>query len=275
MVFLAPSVQPEIDDALQIARENEHKLRGLFAKLVLLVSTTLQAMPIDIEKFSSMVKHYFSCADCIPTPGSVEEIFLAVEHNELWDFINYSPLQVITDAFCNDDSDLKRAFQEYRVALAGYRVSTKVVHYYATRSQFSEEAYRSDTEQTVARRDQRYFMKLSMKLKAKATEKSLQYLTELWERVSEYLLLPSLPYLLDEIMSGSILVIWLVPRSITLALIIKCKQPSAAKFFAGYDICSISVDSLVLYEEKVEEVEVSSKMCCYAVFRVSPTILHG
>ena len=101
----------------------------------------------------------------------------------------------------------------------------------------------------------RYFEKLSFKLDENVTEKSLDYLIELWDSISDYLRLPSLPYLLDQVHDGCISVTWLVPPISTPGILLMTDEPEAAKYFSKLGIIRMEINDLCLYEKQELSVE--------------------
>ena len=186
--------------------------------------------------------------------------FDAITHNSLWDFINYSPLRQIAKAFAKGDEEINAAIHKYRSALCGYLAGTKLADHIASISPISEQVLDEDEVHIpCARMDRRYFNKLTTKLKAKVTEESLDYLIELWDSVSEYLGLPSLTYLLDEIREGCVSATWLIPPSAMPAIALKIDDPETAKFFSKLGIIRMELDDMCLYEEQEPSVETAEE----------------
>ena len=235
-----------------IAKKNQLQIKGKFLELQMLVCEKLQSMPINMHKFLYFVKGLFQCTDFIPDSTKIDIIFQAMTCHCLWDFLNFSPLHEIAKKFGGNDKEIEKSFKEYQRELASYCAGTKLADHIACTSQFPEEAY---IPSVIVRKDHRYFLRLSIKVKAKVTEESLDYLTELWDSLSGYLCLPSLTYILDEIHEGCISATWLIPPIAMSAIVHRIDDPETAKFFSKLRIIKMETDDLCLYEEQEPSME--------------------
>ena len=114
----------------------------------------------------------------------------------------------------------------------------------------SEQSLRQD----MARYDKCSCRKITFKLKARVTEKSLNYIDTFWQSIADYFLLPSLPALLDSIHSGCVEVTWLV--STPSALQIQGNIQDSVLFLQKHGVMRVVMDDeFVLYEEDIIEVK--------------------
>ena len=107
----------------------------------------------------------------------------------------------------------------------------------------SEQSLRQD----MARYDKCSCRKITFKLKARVTEKSLNYIDTFWQSIADYFLLPSLPALLDSIHSGCVEVTWLV--STPSALQIQANIQDSAPFLQEHGVMRVVMDDEILYDE--------------------------
>jgi len=226
------------------------KIRGKFATLVKNASRKLQSI-VNIDDFRVFVINLFQPGDCIPDSGSVHEIFCAIAKNELWDCVNHFPLKLIIEEFACNDTKMSEWVKEYEQARSGYMLMTKISeHIGAVAVSDSDD---TDSEKQLkgkpAKYDPRYYRSLSLKVEAKVTEVSMQYVDELWESFTSYYRLPSCVAILDTVRAECVLVTWLVPTKHTLELIQKARADP--DFFQEHNILWAAVDDdQYLYNSK-------------------------
>ena len=179
-----------------------------------------------MKDFCMFLECLFPPGDCIPESSSIDEIFKVIYRNKLWDHLNYSPLQEIVKKFVGDDEDLNTRFTNYRKDLASYKATTKLVDYIEVVASdpsgddlLSEEEEQEKPEQQPAKYDRRYYRKLSVKLEAKFTSHTLEYLDDLWKEFADLYNLPPLVTLLDCVCKSSILIVWLIPAHLALQIL--------------------------------------------------------
>jgi len=232
---------------------------GKFATLVKNASGKLQSI-INIDDFRVFVINLFQPGDCIPDSRSVHEIFCAITKNGLWDCVNYFPLKLIIEEFAGNDTEMSEWVKQYKEAVAGYMLCTKISDHIGVVAVSDSSDTDSDEqlEEKPAKYDSRYYRKLSLKVKAKVTEVTMQYVSELWESFASYYHLPSRTAILDSVHDECILVTWLVPTKYTLELI--QKAPANPDFFQEHNILWATVDDdQYLYNSKEEPVNMQAK----------------
>ena len=149
---------------------------GKFATLVKNASSKLQST-IDIDEFRVFVVSLFQPGYCIPDSKSVHEIFCAITKNELWDCVNYFPLKLIIEEFACNDTDMSEWVKQYDEAVSGYMLCTKISDHIGVvaASDSSDTDLDEQLEKKPAKYDPCYYRRLSLKVKAKVTEVSMQY----------------------------------------------------------------------------------------------------
>ena len=229
-----------------------------FATLVKNASRKLQSI-VNIDDFWVFVVNLFQPGDCIPDSRSVREIFCAITKNGLWDCVNYFPLKLIIEEFASNDTEMSDWVKKYEEAVSGYMLCTKISDHIdvVALSNSSDTDSDEKLEEKPAKYDQRYYRRLSLKVKAKVTEASMQCVSELWKSFASRYHLPSRMAILDSIRAECILVTWLIPTKHTLELIQKAHADP--DFFQEHNILWAAVDDdQYLYNSKV------STNCCNA-----------
>ena len=256
------------DVRVAVTRQNFLMIQGKFAELVMNASCRLQSI-VDIDDFRVFVVTLFAPGHCIPDSASVQEIFLAITKNGLWDCVNHFPLKLIIKEFASGDTQLSEWVRQYEEARSGYILCTKVSDYIDVVGVSDSSDMDSDEklEEMPAKYDRQYFRKLSVKLNANVTEKSIQYIIELWKSLASYYRLPSPMAILERIARGCILVTWLVPTKLTLELVKKAR--ANPDFFQEHNVLWAAVDDDhdYLYHSKEERVKMLAQskvsvICC-------------
>ena len=246
---------------------------GKFATLVKNASSKLQSI-INIDDFRVFVVNLFQPGDCIPNSNSVHEIFCAITQNGLWDCVNYFPLKQIIEEFACNDTEMSDWVKQYEEAVSGYMLCTKISEHIGVVAVSDSSDTDSDDsdkqmEEKQAKYDPRYYRELSLKVKAKVTEESMQYVSELWESFASRYHLPSRAAILDSVHAKCILVTWMVPTKHTPELIQKAHADP--DFFKEHNILWATVDDdQYLYNYKEEPVNMPaqnmvSTNCCNAI----------
>ena len=240
----------------KIVKENHAKIKGSFATLVRKVRSKLGGKDIDMKDFRLYILNLFPPGDIIPDTVSVADIFEAVSRHQLWDYSHCTPIEEIVKEFVGDDLELRGWIDDYKSELAGFKATTKIVDYIKV---CNDEEEIADSDQSlredIARYDRRYCRKLTVKLKSRVTEKSLDYIDQFWRSIADHFLLPSLSALLDSIQEGCVEVTWLVPT--LSALQIQANIQDSTQFLEKLEVIRVIMDGEILYDEEgLEEVRI-------------------
>ena len=214
-----------------ILKENLAKIKQRFARLVGKVSERLERGNIDMKRFRLHISTVFG--NVLTGTESVGDIIEAVSCHKLWDYFCCNPIEEIASEFGGDDSELRGWINDYKSELAGYKAATKIVDYIKVcdieEIADSGQSLRAD----IKRYDKRYCHKLTVKLKSHITEKSLDYIDQLWMSIADHLLLPTLSALLESIHEGCVEVTWRIPT--VSALHIQANIQDSGKFLDKLD----------------------------------------
>ena len=218
------------------------------ARQVLQVKLSEEEIKEDLHLFLiTIVPHKF--AECLPNCSDLMKIFKAMTCNDLWNHINYFPLESLIEEF-GKDTDLITQVEQFKTDRSSFLIATKIKDYIPlAKSRLAE----SDELMEVAsiKQDPKYLWKLGIKLDESFADESLEYLEQLWRSLAKTLLLPPVPLVLHTILRQSILVVWLIPAKLGPKAVEIAHQ--SAEFFRSYPIQSVQIGDELVYEigEKV------------------------
>ena len=232
--------------SITVVKENRTKIKGSFATLVTNISTNLMKKNIDMGELRLYITTLFPPGDFVAYAKSVAEVCEAMSHHQLWDFHSFTPVEEIVKKFGENDPQLTGWIRDYKSELAGFKAVTRIADYIEACSDDEDIA---DSEQSIsqniARYDKKYCRKLSIKLKARITEKSLDYIDQFWSSIADYFFLPSLSVLLDTIKEGCVEVTWLVPTAA--ALQIEANMEDSEDVWRNLEVTRVEMDGVVYY----------------------------
>ena len=217
-----------------------------FSLLVSRVPRRLKSKKIDRKEFLMYIINMFHPGDFIPKTAGIVEIFEMISRNRLWDYMNYFPLEAIILKFGGDDAELNVWMKEYKENLTGFLATTKIVEYFDA---CKDDKKIAKTDDRIARYDEDYCAKLTMKLKVLVTEESLDYIDKLWRSIAGNYLLPSLSYLIEKIYIGSLVVVLLIPTKSAMQILKSSHTPKS--FFKQDDIICIMIEDKIIYQMKL------------------------
>ena len=192
---------------------------------------------VDVEDFRFFAITSFPPGDVIPLPPtSSSDIFTAITHHHLWDYIHYSPLERIVNKFGADDPEMVRWVQSYKEDFSSY-ISTIQIQDYI------------DPNPTT-RCSLHYCCPVEWKITF--ANNTLQYLYDVWGKFSAQYLEPDPPStsLLEcgHEVESNISVTWLVPSYLIPQIIKKVK--ANARFLQRHGIWNVTVADQCIYDEQ-------------------------
>ena len=204
------------------SKKNEAIIKKNYARLIMKIARNLAKVKPDMDDFHTFVINIFDASE-LPKVETVQDMFKILSEKKCWSFLDVSILESIVEEFSEGFEDQnKKLIKEYKEGLSGFKAATKIVNF--MNSKWEEEPDDgSDSEEYIsidsdkAKYDEKYRKKLSLKLNegeggTKISLQSLEYVEKLWASLCEEFNMPSLPKLLDSIVSGSIIVTWIVRR---------------------------------------------------------------
>ena len=233
--------------AAVFARENQQAIKDKFADFLTKVCDKLVKNRVDTEKVRLFVTNQFPPGDCIPpAPASLTEIFQAISHHRMWDYVHYSPLVRIAKKFCANDDEMEGWVQTYKQDLKAYSFAMRVKDY------IEADLVNADTPPAnCGKYDPRYYTPVEWK--TKFVDHTLQYLAEVWEHFSCHYLVPDSPptALLHRVCRGCLSVTWLIPSGLIPQLIKRVRLDT--EFFQQHRILKVTVGEECIYKEVTEE----------------------
>ena len=234
-----------------LAKENKEKLEIAYGFLIGDVAEKLQQMEINFHAFRSYVSTYIKDNNhTLANTSTITDILQVLTSTTKWKCDSITALEEICKKIGRGNKDLMKMITDYKSKLAGFKATTKIIHYMTSMNSDQEEMEEfepasSGIQQTMAEHDEKYCHKLSVKLKARVTEKCLDYVDDLWTSIVEYLYIPALPALLMKICDGCIEVTWRI--SSRTARDIKAQAWKFRKMAQKFDIISMKLDREILY----------------------------
>ena len=218
----------------------------------------------NIELVRLFVKNQFPPGDCIPPPpAGLIEIFRAITHHGLWDYLHYSPLVKIVQRFGAQDLELESYVETYKKDIKSFRLVTKVEDVIDADVDFADIPPAKKAKNTTdvdeahfppeerAKNNLHYYCPVEWK--TEFIDHSLQYLAEVWEVFSCRYLQPKSPptALLNHVREGCFSITWLVPSYLIPALNKRAKTDT--DFFQQHHIVRVTVGEECIYEDISEE----------------------
>ena len=220
---------------------NKAEIRRHFSTLLADVRKALQSHNVDMANLLEYVKHFFEVDECFSGVKSISDTFTAVTVNGLWSYLNYSPLEMLTKRFLENDAETKKLIAEYKSQVTGYQLTTKLIDY------IKEEKLQGDddTDQATQFTAEHYKkIKVVIQLDRKVSDLSLMYVQELWSSFAEEFNIPSLTAIIKHIAPGSLEITWCVPPHEAELI-----RPSV-RFSRQHNITLIAIDDHVIYNEQ-------------------------
>ena len=216
---------------------------------MLKVASKLDEKDINMKKFRLYIVTLFRRCNrqsIIAGNHSVTDIFEAISRYSFWNFSSCTRIEKIAKQFGGDDLELKGWIDEYKSELAGFKATTKIVKYIERCNDKEIVHSHQSLQNDMARYNNDYCHKLTVKLKSHVTEKSLDYIDQFWMSFADHFLLPSLSALLDSIQKGCVEVTWLVPT--LSALQIQANIQDSTQFLEKLEVIRVIMEGEILYE---------------------------
>ena len=246
----------------EIAQRNKQTIDAKFATLLIRTCEKLEGREINMKDLRTFVISYFPSA-CIPLSADIHEIFEALSRNKLWDSWNYLPLKKIVEGFAADDKELESWIDTYKQDLKSYKATTKLIDRISVADSDSTVDESEEEEQDKpARYDKRFYRTLSLKLKTKFTDQTMEYIDDLWDEIADLYDLPHYVILLDSVRKGCISIVWRIPSHIAPKIL---ETAPSDKLYHKHGIMRVEYGGEGIYQERkvhiIHCVFVSIKPC--------------
>ena len=155
----------------------------------------------------------------------------------LLSYKNFYVLRSIINHYASDDTEIKKKLSEYEEALAGYVLVTKMQDYLDADLQQGEQP----------KPDPKLLDKLSIKVKANVTKKTLKYVRELWHSLAHKVKLPVTALPFQKVAKGCVEITWLLPFHLTHFATRRLQE--STDYFQEQNIIRVTIADKCVYEE--------------------------
>ena len=266
---------PHMVDSLVLAKENLQKIKFKYASLLSLALRVLQGKDIDMSIFRVFLTALYLpeedsndtreinpsrfIAEVLGSAQNLGEIFQSLLVQGLMSYKNCYVLRSIIDRYASDEIEMKKELREYEEALAGYVLVVKMKDYLDAELQQGEQS----------KPDPRLFDELSIKLNANVTDKTMKYMSELWDSLAYRIKVPVTALPFHKVAKGCVEITWLVPFHLTHFTTRRLQESS--DYFREANIIRVTIARRCVYEElppvqeSVRKVETDpgKKVNCY------------
>ena len=246
---------PHVVDSLVLTNEeNLQMIMDKFASLLALTHRVLQRKNIDGPNLRLFLAARYRpeedsndareinpsrfIAEVLGTAQSLGEIFESLMIQGLLSYKNFYVLRSIINHYASDDIEMKK-LSEYEEALDGYVLVTTVKDYLDAELQLQQDKQ--------SKPEPKLFDELSVKVKAKVTEKTLEYVRELWDSLAHQVKLPVTALPFHRVAKGCVEITWLLPFHLTHFATRRLQE--STEFFREENIIRVTIAGRCVYEE--------------------------
>ena len=203
-------------DSTLLAKENFQMIRYKYASLLRLALCVLQGKNIDMSIFRVFLTALYSpkedsravdssrfISEVLGRAQSLSEIFQSLLTQGLMDYKNFYVLRSIINEYAS--SEMKEKLDEYEEVLAGFALVTKIQDYLNAELKESEQS----------KPDPKLLDELSVKVKANVTDRTMKYISELWDSLAYRIKVPVTALPFHKVAKGCVEITWLVPFHLT------------------------------------------------------------
>ena len=265
-------------DSLVIAKENLRMIKDKFASLLALAHQVLQGknidnsnlrlflaacyLPEEVSNDSKEINSSRFIVEVLGTAQSLSEIFELLMTQGLLSYKNFYILRSIINHYASANTAMKKKLSEYEEALAGYILVTKIQDYLDAELQQDE---RSEPASKL-------LDKLSLKVKANVTKKTLKYVSELWDSLAYQIKVPVTALPFHRVAKGCVEITWLVPFHLTHFTTRRLQESS--NFFQQENIVRVTIAGRCVYEVPPPVEESARKVEADPGKKVTATYTH-
>ena len=257
-----PATSPQTPSA--VAQNNIAKIRGSFATLVTRSCTKLRSRAI-VDDVKTYLITMYSSPDTLDgsntvnrvlgSANSFKDISLALINYGLLDYRNYYLLQNIIEKFARDDIELKDMIKQYQRDLTGHILTLHISTYLDAMNAYKDHSSNSEnsteSEEDISPEEKhKLFKKLQVKVKVNITDHSLSYVNDLWQSLTDELVLPKPALILHGIAEGCISITWLIPANLVKHITKMLHEQSS--MFEKQHIVEVMLEEQCIYPVETE-----------------------
>jgi len=237
-----------------LAFENLQAIKGKFASLLALADSRLQQKSISMGNLRVFLAALYSPDDdsndaravdasnflneVLGTAQDVGEILMEMSKRGLVNYKNYRTLRSIVVHYAEDDQELMEKVNQYGEDLAGFALVTRMQDYLDVELQDCD----------LSGHD-KLLDKLKIKVRENITERTLQYVSDLWDSLSFQLKLPHCSMLFNRVAKGCIEISWLLPCHLTTFAIKRAEE--SIEYFIEQRFLQATIAGRCIFESEV------------------------
>ena len=241
--------------------KNTSKIKSLHFRLRRKIAKNLATVVEDMHMFHEYVLELFDVeSSSIPPADTIPEIFRSLTDKKYWIFLDVDKLENIVEEFSGELKDeCMKLIEEYKEQLSGYKTTTSILDFIAQNKGIETEGYENEEnvslKKDAEKYDAKYRTKLSMKLNKNKAQpstriymESLLYVEKLWDSLCREFKMPPLSHVLDDIMTGSIIIHWIIQHTLTWNILDGIDE--AVPFFEREFISLVCLEGVCIYNQK-------------------------
>ena len=245
-----PNIQvpPCMADSSLLAKENLQMIRYKYASLLRLALCVLQGKNIDMSIFRVFLAALYSpeeesravdssrfISEVLGRAQNLGEIFQSLLLQGLMNYKNFYVLRSIINEYAR--GEMKEKLDEYEEALAGFALVTKIQDYLNAELKESEQS----------KPDPKLLDELSVKVKANVTDRTMKYISELWDSLAYRIKVPVTALPFHRVAKGCVEITWLLPFHLT--HFATRRLQGSTEFFREENIIRVTIAGRCVYEE--------------------------
>ena len=224
-------------------------LKESFINLKALLTRKLSQNVLDVERFRWYINDLFSVSS--PNTNIISTIIESVGEQKLWDYSNTEHIECIAVRYLRNDKEVWSTIDNHKLMVNKYNTTKRIADYIEEKltTEFKDV---TKHDPHCRRNSQKYYDTLSLKLDdVRVGRQTLKYVRDLWNNLRGQFRLPECNALLDSIYYGSVVIVWLIPSSVSPEM--KRPQPWSAIHFLQEMLISRMVlnNSYCIYDTKV------------------------
>ena len=170
------------------------------------------------------------------TARDLGDVLVALSKKGMLSYKNCHILRSIVDNYGSDDQELNEEMRKFDEDLAGYALATAMQDYVDVDSQRSKES----------EADPELFCVLSLKVGEYVTERTLQYVKEVWDSLARRLEIPHSALLFEKVANGCIEMVWKFPSHLTNFIIRRAQENT--NYFWEQQVLRVTIANRCIYE---------------------------
>ena len=223
---------------------NEKAINGRFQYLLDDVQSVLEYNRVEVDDIRQVLIAIFRREDCL-SQSNLKDLFNALTVNKLWSYEHYSPLEKLIEHFI---PDYQSVMETYKGHLSGFHTTTKLIEYMANKNIPCDDTESPPSEFKSSSPIYRA-LKVRLELDRKISDVTMDYVHRLWVSFAEEYDIPSSTAVIEQILEGSLVIVWLVLPHI--AEMIATSVHKSLPFFQRHNITYLAIDNDVIYDSSL------------------------